>query len=224
MTKTALFIERDATYVTIVRKLRGTMTREEWDQPAFRQAQITAHWQKALADIREWDATAEFITPLPVTLYVSPVTGAVTVADIGRESGKPIWITPLGMNLLAAPDLTHTVIRRTTYAHWAEGPLRHVELGLVDAPTPAHDPEIQRLRAQNSSVRKLIDDVLKNDASWDQAPRQWSPSDDLDLVDFRIRGVFRVKDFQPMDSKQATSAKLRVKDGVLDLNESGVAV
>lgn len=221
---TALFIERDASYVNVVRKLRGTMTREEWEHPGYRQAALDAAWTKALAGIREWDASASLVSPLPVTLYLSPVTGAVLVADIRRTANQPIWISATGANHLIPPVMpSGTIIKRTSYAKWCEGPLPHISPDMLDAPTPEQDPEVQRLMAQNSALRDALQSQF-TPANYAPLPRQYDPMSSLDLVDFRFRGVFRVRDFQVLDSKQATSAKLKTSDGMLDLGEDGIAV
>jgi hypothetical protein len=223
MSQAALFVERDTQYVARTRKLRGTMTREEWHHPGHRQAAITAAAKMALAHIKQSEATAEPIAPVPVILYCSPTSGAVIVADIGsgRSPGTPIYITSTGDNLIIPPPIEHAVVRRTTYARWAEGPLPHVEMGMLDAPQADMDPELQRLRAQNPMIRKAIDTYLR-DASNAQMPRMHSLSKDSDLIDFRIRWVFRCAVPRMLDSKQATSAKMITHDGVVDLGEDGM--
>ncbi len=228
MSQAALFVERDIQYVARTRKLRGTMTREEWRHPGHRQAAITAATKMALAHIKQSDATAEPIAPLPVVLYCDSKSGAVFLVDIGsgRAPGTPIWIKPDGENLFIPPRLNMSLvtIRRTTYARWAEGPLPHIEMGLLDAPMADMDPELQRLRAQNSAIRQAIDTYMQ-DASNSQMPRMHSLSKDSDLVDFRIRWVFRCSAPRVFDSKQATSAKMITPhDGILDLGEDGIAV
>jgi hypothetical protein len=223
MAQTALFVERDARYVPTVRKLRGTMTREEWDHPGHRQAAISAAWQHALAHIKQSDATAEFVSALPVTLFVSPLSGKVVIADIGSGRGAghaPIWITASGQNRLLPPALEHLVMRRTTYASWAEGPLPHIEPEMLQAPTPTNDRELQRLRAQNPALKDLLDRSLSPSA-YAAMPRAYTPETARHLVDFRIRGVFRVQDYRVLESKQSSSAKVLAKGGVLDLGEDG---
>src|SRR5689334_22563605 len=109
-TATALFVERDPTYVNIVRKLRGTMTREEWDHAGHRQAAIDAAAKMALAHIRQSDTTAEPVSPCPVTLYCNPTNGAVVIADISRPPATtPVWITKEGRNRTIPPPLKGTV-------------------------------------------------------------------------------------------------------------------
>jgi hypothetical protein len=50
----------------------------------------------------------------------------------------------------SAADLALTyAVERTTYAHWAEGPLPHLDLDMQAAKTPDTDRDIQYLRHQN---------------------------------------------------------------------------
>lgn len=217
---TALFIERDASYVPMVRKLRGTMARQEWDHPGYRAAALKRAWDFALAHIKQSDPTAEFLCPLPVTLYCAPVTGAVIVADISRDGVTPTWITATGDLRIVPPLVDHAIVRRTTYAHWAEGPLPHLEMELLSAPTPHQDREVQRLRAQNRAIRDKLDAALAPN-NWAAAPASFDPGSMANLIDFRVRGVFRVRDHRVIESKQSDSAKLRITDGMIDFGEDG---
>lgn len=206
---TALHVLQDARYVLLTVSLRGTCTREEWDAPAYRRLAIARAWQRAVAAKRADDE--EFVAFAPVTLYCTP-TGDVRYADVRLPADPgPKFITADGRRVIGAPgDLALLVPARTTYARWAEGPLPRVDTEMADAPTPDEDRDIQALRHQNRALRELIDGSL--------GPAEWAPAANDstrvdDLVDFRIRGVFRRRDFRKFESKQTGDVSHLVIDG-----------
>lgn len=221
---TQLFVERDPSYVVICRKLRGSMAREEWDRPVHRAASIRRSVEKGVKDMRADYPTAEAYSPLPVTVYLDPIDAHVVIADIRRTPETPIWITSMGINVLVPPNLTGLIIKRTTYAQFAEGPLPHIELGLQAAPTPLDDPEIQRLRSQNSVMRQAIDQAIGSNSEWSQLPRQYDPWSSRETVDYVVRWLFRMRDYAILESKQSDSAKLHTADGTLTYDPTGVVV
>lgn len=207
-------VERDPTWVLLVRPLRGTMSREEWQVPAHRQAAIDRAWKAAEAGKR---ADEEFLeTPLPATLYCDPATGAVRFADIRQPRDLlPYWIDPKGTRLLAVPDTRAYVRYRTTYATWAEGPLVHIEPDLVPAKKSTDDVDVQRVRAQNRAIREMVDAWLAVGANDADMPR--SPMEN-GLVDFRIRGVFKRRDYRVLVSQQSPmeGSKIITSSGVIE--------
>lgn len=196
----------------------GTMTRGEWDDPAHRRAAIAQAWKAAIAGLRSQGL--EFYTAAPVLLYRDPADGVVAYADIReRAEHRHRLIDPMGFDLIlapASPSGLPWVVEKTTYHHWAEGPLPHLDPELETAPTPTDDPDVQRLRHQNRWLRELVDRAL-SPANYAQQPRSIKPA--AGLVDFRIRGVFKRRDFRVLESKQAGSEKMLTAEGVVDLSE-----
>jgi hypothetical protein len=154
------------------------------------------------------------IGPTPVTLYRDPLTHTVVCADISLPGQPSRLVTPTGQPALAhLADLALTyAVERTTFARWAIGPLPHLDLDMRAAKTPDEDRDIQYLRNQNGALRELIDASL--------APSEWAPEAntvraDDGLVDFRVRGVVRRRDFKRFDSKQGAGVSGIVLDGKL---------
>ena len=210
-----LFVERDTAWLLVRRRMVGTMTRLEWDKPVHRVAALQATWTAAQAAMRVNDE--EFVTHAPVVLYRHPLTGAVACADIDRGAGREL-ITPTGKPLerLPHPPQGMTWTReRTTYATWAEGPLPHRVYDMPEAPTPFGDRAVQQLRHQNGALRDLIDGAL-GPAEFADMTRDTPTLDDL--VDFRIRGVFRRRDYRVLVSKQDSEqgSKILTPDGMVE--------
>lgn len=206
---TVLHVERDASYILVCRVLVGTCTREEWDRPEHRRLTIARAWQHAADALRVEDE--ELVAPLPVTLYRDHM-GRVVCADISLPGRPRKLVTPEGRPAVATPaDLALARVERTTYAHWAEGPLPHLDLDMRQATTPDTDRDIQYLRHQNRALMELIDASM--------SPSEWAPEAntvqaDDGLVDFRMRGVFRRRDYRQLVSKQTGEASgLLLSDG-----------
>jgi hypothetical protein len=206
---TALFVQRDAAYHLVRRRLRGTCTREQWDNPRWRQAALDRAWAAGIDAVR--DDGLEFVCPAPVTLIYSG--GSVFCADI-RLSPKspPMWVYPDGRKMPLPPLLNFVTVRRTTYKHWAEGPLIHVEL-MSSAPglNAADKRAIDAL--PNAALREAATKALGATAYSVEA--QDAP-DMRNAVDFRIRGIFKAKDYTVLASKQShQGSKLVLPDGSL---------
>lgn len=196
--RAALFVERDAETVRVRRRLKHHCTREEWGRPALRAAAIAACWRLS-ANLRAEGET--LVAPAPVTLYRDPFTGAVVCADIRMpQDAGPRWIDPTGVPLLA-PRTAGLVSERTTYEHWAEGPLPYTgDLEAVAPPDPTEDRDLQQVRHQNRWLRAAIDDALE--PASDAIPHDlYRPTD---LVDFRVRGVFSRLAPRVLESRQDT--------------------
>ncbi len=210
----SLYVERDASYLLVRRRLLGTMTRAEWDSPAQRQAALDRWWDLAKRAIRVEDE--EFVTECPVVLYRHPIGGTVLYADIREQPGHPPkLITPTGQPLPRQPAGAGLVRHNTSYASWAEGPLPHIEPDLVAAPTPFDDPTVQAIRSQNRALRDLIDGAL-GPANFAAMPRLTPTTEHQ--VDFCIRGVFRRRDFRVLRSLQdeALGSKILTTEGVIE--------
>lgn len=173
----AIYVERDRRYVAVIRRIRGSCPREEWDHPAHRRAAIDRAWEAAERALRL--EGYELLTPAPV---VVPIRDQMTGGVIGH------W--------------------RTTYRHWAEGPLPHLDTSPV--PLPPLSDEVQQARAENSAVRERLDALLVG-AQVAPPPRQVF---DDGWVDFRIKGVFRRADYRVLRSLQSgEDAKLLLEGG-----------
>ena len=210
-----LYVERDTAWLLVRRRMVGTMTRLEWDEPSHRLAALKAAWTAAQAAMRSNDE--EFVAHAPIVLYRHPLTGVVACADIDRGTGQEL-ISPTGRSLASVPHPPQGMSwtrERTTYATWAEGPLPHRVYDMPDAPTPFQDRSVQQLRHQNSALRDLIDGAL-GPANYADMTRETPTLDDL--VDFRIRGVFRRKDYRVLVSKQdaGRGSKILTEDGVVE--------
>ena len=215
MPQTALFIERDATYHHMSRKLRASCVRAEWDDLGYRQAAIDAAWKQAIDGIRS--EGYEFVCPMPVTLYCDPISKEVVYADIrGPQDAYPHWISAHGERLIGIIPNPGLVKIRTSYARWAEGPLVNIQPDLITAPKTTDDPEIQRLRHQNSALREAIDFALAQGANDADLPQTVDPHSDK--VDFRLRGVFRKRDYRVLVSKQAPDegSKIITSEGLIE--------
>ena len=214
---TAIYVERDPSYLLVRRRMVGTMTRAEWDSPALFQAALDRWWALAKRAIRVEDE--EFVTEQPVTVYRQPGTGRVVFADIRMERrGPPSLITPDGRPLAswpAEPSGQGWLHHNTSYAAWAEGPLPHTEPDMGPALTPLDDPEVQAVRSQNRALRDLIDGAL-SPTNYAQAARERPTTENI--VDFRIRGIFRRRDYKVLRSLQdeALGSKVVTSDGIIE--------
>lgn len=213
---TSLYVERDRAYVLVRRRLVGTMTRAEWDTPAHRAAGIAAAWTAGIAAIRV--DGLEFVAHAPIILYRHPLTGVVACADIALPGAARHLIRPEGERLTRLPHAPRGfgwTRERTTYATWAEGPLPHRVYDMDAAPTPHDDRVVQALRHQNAALRRLIDGAL-GPAEFADTARSMPTTDDL--VDFRLRGVFRRPDFRVLVSKQDAErgSKIVTSDGIVE--------
>lgn len=198
---TVLHVERDAEYVMAVRSMRGTCSRDEWAIPSFRRLAIARAWERCVEALAAEDE--QLVTWAPVTLYRDR-EGVVRFADISLPGRNAKFITPTGTPLLDTPlDMVLTYrAERTTFARWAIGPLPHIDLSMSAAPTPDEDRDIQYLRHLNASMRELMDSAL--------SPSEWAPEAnsvvDDGLVDFRIRGVIKRREYRQLVSKQTGEA------------------
>lgn len=204
---TALFVQRDASYHLVRRRLRGTCTREQWDNPQWRQAAIDRSWAAGIEALRADEL--QFVCPAPVTLIYSG--GGVFCADIRLgPTAPPMWVYPDGRRMPLPPLLNFATVRNTTYKNWAEGPLIHVELMSPKGQLSADDRRaIDSL--PNSSLREAA--LAAISATAYSAEAQDAP-DMRDLVDFRIRAICRAKDYTVLASKQSDQgSKLVLPDG-----------
>ena len=213
---TALYVERDPSYLLVRRRMLGTMTRAEWDSPALRQAALDRCWAMAERAIRSEDE--ELVSACPVALYCHPTSGAVAYANLNPTGRRPQWVDSIGRPLERLPieplGLGWTRLN-TTYATWAEGPLPHVEPDMLPARSALDDPDVQAIRSQNSGLRDLIDGAL-SPANFAPMPRLMPTTDDR--VDFRVRGVCQRKDFRVLRSLQdeAQGSKILTSEGVIE--------
>lgn len=204
---TALFVQRDAAYHLVRRRMRGTCTREQWENPQWRQAAIDRAWAAGIEALRADDL--EFVCPAPVTLIYNG--GSVFCADIRLGPNQPpMWVYPDGRKMALPPLLNFATVRRTTYKYWAEGPLIHVELMSPQRGMNADDKRaIDRL--PNSALREAALKAISVTAF--SAEAQDAP-DMRDLVDFRIRAICKAKDYNVLVSKQSDQgSKLVMPDG-----------
>lgn len=210
---TALFVQRDTTHHPVLRRLRGSCTREEWDVPAWRQAAIARTGQQAIEQLRAEGLT--FLAWAPVALRFDAQTHGLLWAEIDLP-GQPVkFISPVGDPLLGRPaDAPRGIMTvKTTYATWAEGPLMAI-VPLDDEPTALPD-DVTRVLAQSTRpLRERITAALGVTATSPQARKR---ADTLERVDFRLRGVFSRPDYTVLVSKQTgEDAKLLTADGVVD--------
>lgn len=204
---TALFVQRDTSYHLVRRRLRGTCTREQWDNPQWRKAAIDRAWTAGIQAVRDDDA--EFVMPAPLTLFYAG--GGLLGADIRLSpASAPMYITPDGRRMAIPPIPALCTVYHTTYKHWAEGPLIHIE---IMAPTRALSADDRRAidALPNAALRERALAALPETAY--SAEAQTAP-DMRDLVDFRIRGIFKAKDYTVLASLQSTQgSKLVLPDG-----------
>lgn len=221
MSTTTLLIERDTAWVHLVQPMMATCTVEEWNHPAHRLAAIERAWRVGVANIRSEDL--EFVCPHPVVLYFHPTSGDLVAADIRQRDDLPHrFINPRTGRPTVLPGADIHKRIRTTYGSWAEGPFPHLDVESVRAnPNPMDDIEVQRIRAQNSALRTAIDAAF-TDA--DYAPFLAQRYEPGDLVDFRIRGVFRRRELRVLESRQTgEDAKLITSEGVVELDKDEAA-
>ncbi len=213
---TALYVERDPSYLLVRRRMIGTMARPEWDSPALRQAAIDRYWGLARAAIRVEDE--ELVSAALVTLYCHPISGEVEFADLGAGTGEHRFISPLGQPLRQVPvepTGLNWVRRNTTYASWAEGPLPHREPDPAQALTPLEDPAVLSVVANNSAIR----DVIMGGFSPSNFAPMARPIPTTDhQVDFRIRGICRRRDLRVLTSLQdrELGSKILTSEGVVE--------
>ncbi len=205
---TALFVQRDAATVLVPRSLRASCSREEWDNPRWRQAQIDKAWAAGVHAIK---ATGDYtlVTPAPVTLFRGS-DGEVLYADIRTNpTAKPKLIWPSGKAVAFLPALRPAVVQRTTYAHFAEGPLIHIEL---TAPSPGLSADDKRAidMMPNSALRERMTAAMG--PSTGSAEAQTAP-DTRERIDFIIRGIFSMPDLTVLVSKQSEQGSKLVLDG-----------
>lgn len=202
----ALFIQQDSQRVYKRRRIKHSCTLEEWLSPAHRAAKIHEAWRLAAQNIRS--EGFELVTPCPVTLYRDPTTGTVVFADIKNPTDKAsLFIDRLGTAILF-PKLTGLIPERTTYAHWAEGPLPYMGDAPIEAPDPLRDRHLQYLRNQNSDIKAVIDAAMEG--SRDQIAQT---VEFKGIVDFRVRGVFATQAPTIFDSKQTNQEAAVRLDG-----------
>ena len=87
---------------------------------------------------------------------------------------------------------------------------------------PAHQPSdnrsVQQMRSQNRALRELVDRAL-GPANYAPMPRTLVVNDEPDgVVDFRIRGVFRRRDYRVLVSQQdaGQGSKILTSEGVIE--------
>ena len=216
-TRPLLYVERDPSYVLVRRRMIGTMTRAEWDAPQHRETAIRAAWLKAIDGLR--GDGEHFVVEAPVVLYRHPTAGTVVAADVTPMGARRQIISSTGARLADIPPPPlglRWVVERTSYARWAEGPLPHRSYDMEPAPSRSRDRALQEVRHRNRALRDLIDRALGPAELADVA---WTmPSDISALVDFRIRGVFRRRDYRVLVSKQDAErgSKIILSDGIVE--------
>lgn len=218
MPQTALFIENDIAWVPVIRKLRGECTLEEWNTPAHRDAAVARVWRDGIANIRSEDEF--FITHHPVVLYLRRSDQQLLAADIRQKrSDPPCFIDAKGLPLFHTYLPPSDVVRvKTTYAHWAEGPLPHYEGEVSAAPTPDTDRELQYLLNQNSAIREAVEKAM---GPGDYADQSLVFDSSKGMVDFRVRGFFKRREYRQLQSKQVEDSlgKLITHDGIVDMDD-----
>ncbi|MFN8525113.1 MAG: hypothetical protein U0821_18610 [Chloroflexota bacterium] len=190
---TTLFVERDRRMIEVIRRIRGSCERSEWENPHHRDAAIHRVWE--VARKRLGAQGYEFVCALPLILEL---TQWPDLRETDRWEGT-------AQPLVRRPD---RIYWNTTYLHYAEGPLPHLDYS--PAPPPPEDPVLVAAAANN---RALADRIARAAGPARDAPlaRTVLPSD---LVDFRVKGVFRCADFRVLVSRQTNEdAKLMLSDG-----------
>ncbi len=209
---TALFVQRDTAYHLVCRTIRGSMTREQWDHPAWQRDAIGRAWAAAPQAIRASDEHLDLVTPAPVTLFYAG--GGLLCADTRLGPKAPHrYIHPDGRKMQIAPVLAMCTVRHTTYKHWAEGPLFHV--AALSKATAGLSPEDKRAidSLPNAALRERA--LAAVSAAGRSVEAQDAP-DMRDVVDFTIRGIFKTKDYTVLESKQSDQgAKLVLSDGTV---------
>lgn len=205
---TLLHVERDRTYSLVRRRLRASCPRDQWFSIAGRREALARAIPLGIAAVQS-DGPHEFVAPCPVTVVISPVGQQVVYADISLPGGPPELVYPDGRRLTFAPVVPSALRWRTTYAEWAEGPLPHVELMDDDEPDPLPD-SIQRIRHQNAALRARIDAALEGQRG--PVARNADPN----LVDFRIRLIFKCPSPRILESRQGGGLALLADADVLD--------
>ncbi len=213
---TSLYVERDSSHLLVRRRMVGTMTRVEWDSPELRQAALNRCWAMAERAIRSEDE--ELVSAGLVALYCHPISGEVAYANVNSGQALAQWIDPLGNPLWkmpVEPTGLGWVRRNTTYRSWAEGPLPHVEPDMLPARSPLEDPELQAVRAQNASIRDLIDGSL-GPANFAQTARLMPTTEHQ--VDFRIRGICKRLEYRVLRSLQdeELGSKILTSEGIIE--------
>lgn len=205
---TALFVQRDTSYHLVRRRLRGSMTRDQWDNPSWRSAAIETAWSAAIEAVRADEL--EFVMPSPVTLFFSG--DALYCADVRLPGGAPQYIYPDGRSMTNPPFTLMCTSRRTTYKTWVEGPLIHIQL---TPHTKRLSPDDQRAidSLPNAALRDRALAAISVTGS--SAEAQDAP-DMRDVVDFGLRGIFKTKDYTVLTSKQSDQgSKLVLPDGTV---------
>lgn len=209
---TALFVQRDTAYHLVCRTIRGSMTREQWDAPAWQRDAIGRAWAAVPQTIKASDDNLEFVTPAPVTLFY--VAGGIFCADTRLGPKAPArYIYPDGRKMAIPPILAMCTVRHTTYAHWAEGPLFHVA-ALSKRPTGLSAEDRRAIDGlPNAALRER---ALAAVGTASRSVEAQDVPDMRDTVDFVLRGIFKTKDYTLLESKQSDQgAKLVLPDGTV---------
>lgn len=212
---TALFVEADRKTILVRRRIKHHCTREEWDSPSLRAAKIAEAWRLTATTIRSEGET--LVSPSPVELYRDPITGAVVCADIRMPGQGARWIDVQGHPLLWPPRLIGLRRERTTYEHWAEGPLVYTgdHAAIAAALDPLTQQSLQRVRHQNAALRAKIDAAVA--PAFDPVALD---AGHPEFVDFRVRGIFERSDLRTVQSKQTgEAARLILADGTVEIRD-----
>jgi hypothetical protein len=208
---TNLYVQRDPRYVVVRRSLRYSCTREEWESPRWRQQAIDRAWARGLEAIRA-TGQHEFVAAAPVVLY--KILDKVVYANIARPGQPPELILPDGERMDPSKAIRAMASVGTTYAKWAEGPLPNLKL--TDESTGGMSDEDRRaIESQRGIIRERMKQAIEGPG---MAPIAGDVAElETEMVDFRIRGYFKVPDYTVLLSRQqGGESKVITSDGVIE--------
>lgn len=193
---TALFVERDASYLRAIRRVRFAVDPAEYANSRTRPALLARIITQATDALRSEGETV--IAPAPVILEVSEFTNEL-LCQYDYPS-RPRLILP-GRKLV-----------KTTYARYAEV-LPHLDF------TPEPKPELDRqtlsiLANANSALRARLLDVLASPTGTANQPKKVK---DGHLVDLRLRLIVQRRDYRLLVGKQGSGeGKLITSAGIVE--------
>jgi hypothetical protein len=206
-----IYVQRDPRYAVVRRSLRYSCTREEWDSPRWRQQAIDRAWHRGLDAIRA-SGNCEFVAAAPVVLY--KILDQVLYANIAQPGRPPEFIYPNGERMDPSKALLAYGTVGTTYLKWAEGPLPGIALTDESSGGLSEDDR----RAIEGQHRVIRERMMQAVSGAGESPEVGDYTKaDPDLVDFRVRGYFKVPDYTVLLSRQqGGESKVITSDGVIE--------
>lgn len=206
-----LYVQRDSRYVIERKNLRYSCTREEWDQPHWRQQAIDRAWSRGLEAIRA-TGDYEFVAASPVLLY--KMLDKVLYANIAAPGRRPEFIYPDGERMDPSKAVLPMATIGTSYHKWAEGPLPNLTL-TEETSGGISDEDRRLIESQRKTIRdramKALEGPSMAPIAGDINDLEWA------MVDFRIRGYFRTPDHKVLLTRQpGGESKLITSDGVIE--------